>query len=242
MDILLKSQELRDKLGVDYNSPIDVFALANTIEKLTIIKMPMGDNLSGLYLNASGLNFIGINSNMSLGRQRFSLGHELYHLFYDKNLTAICFRFNCNDNEIERIADMFAAFLLMPPASLMNKVKSFEEKDINIKQVIQLEQYYGVSHQAMLNQLVNLEIIPQNNANDMKKGVLKVAEELGYDTNLYHALPQDEQYKTNGYLIEQVFNAFGKNKISDSKFEEILLNVFRDDIVFGKDDEEEIDD
>ena len=137
---------------------------------------------------------------------------------------------------------MFAAFLLMPPASLMNKVKSFEEKDINIKQVIQLEQYYGVSHQAMLNQLVNLEIIPQNNANDMKKGVLKVAEELGYDTNLYHALPQDEQYKTNGYLIEQVFNAFGKNKISDSKFEEILLNVFRDDIVFGKDDEEEIDD
>lgn len=89
MALLLKSQELRQHFGEDINSPTDIFALVTTIEKLTLVRYPMSDNLSGMCIKADGSRVIAINSKMSLGRQRFSLAHELYHLYYDENMTAM---------------------------------------------------------------------------------------------------------------------------------------------------------
>ena len=53
----------------------------------------------------------------------------------------------------------------------------------------------------------------------------------------FFALPQEKQYQTNGYLIEQASEALNRNLISDGKYEEILLQAFRSDLVFGEDDE-----
>ena len=36
LELSTKAQELREKLGEDANSPIDIFALANQIEGLTL--------------------------------------------------------------------------------------------------------------------------------------------------------------------------------------------------------------
>ena len=51
---------------------------------------------------------IGINSNMSIGRQNFTLAHELYHLLYEenKNNFVICDYSSESDSEIE--ANIFA--------------------------------------------------------------------------------------------------------------------------------------
>lgn len=240
MDLLLKSQEFRQKLGEDINSPTDIFALVTAIDKLTLVRYPMSDNLSGMCIKSKDSCVIAINSRMSLGRQRFSLAHELYHLYYDESMTAICLAVMDAGSEVERSADIFAAFFLIPPTSLRNKIQILKEHGathIGLNEAIQLEQYYGVSHQAMLNQLINIGEISIAQASEMKIGVIRAAEERGFSTELYQSLPQEKQYQTNGYLIEQVSEALARDLISDGKYEEILLQAFRADLVFGEDDE-----
>ena len=83
LDLSTKAQELREMLGEDANSPVDVFSLAYQIEGLTLVFYPLGDNISGMCVRDNEIRLIAINSTMSYGRQRFSLAHELYHLFYD---------------------------------------------------------------------------------------------------------------------------------------------------------------
>ena len=79
LELSTKAQELREKLGEDANSPIDIFSLANQIEGLTLVYYPLGKNISGMCVRDSEVRLIAINSTMSYGRQRFSLAHELYH-------------------------------------------------------------------------------------------------------------------------------------------------------------------
>ena len=46
LELNTNAQDLREKLGEDANSPVDIFALANQIEKLTIVFYPLGENIS----------------------------------------------------------------------------------------------------------------------------------------------------------------------------------------------------
>ena len=83
LDLSTKAQELRELLGEDANSPVDIFSLVSQIEGLTLVFYPLGKNISGMCVKDKEIKLIAINSTMSYGRQRFSLAHELYHLYYD---------------------------------------------------------------------------------------------------------------------------------------------------------------
>ena len=72
-DLMTKAIQYRKELGEDSNSPIDIFSLAQNIERLTLVHYPMGDSISGMCIKGkNGNSVIAINSAMSLGRQRFS--------------------------------------------------------------------------------------------------------------------------------------------------------------------------
>ena len=119
-----KALGLRKELGEDTISPIDIFSLAHTIPQLTLVFYPMGDHLSGMCIKNDGNPVIAINSSMSVGRQRFSMAHELYHLFYDENeQSTVCAKKIGTGNNIERAADLFASYFLMPPVALTELIK-----------------------------------------------------------------------------------------------------------------------
>lgn len=174
---------------------------------------------------------------MSLGRQRFSLAHELYHYYYDKQMSSsICSTDIGTGDKIERLADVFASFLLVPPRSLYEKIeitKGFSKK-IDVADIISLEQYYGVSRQAMLYRLIEDKEITYDEANTMKSNVISTASRLGYDTGLYKSTPQENQMQTLGYYIKKAEYLLDKEIISNGKYEELLLDAFREDIVYGE--------
>ena len=60
-DLLIKTQETRNALGEDDHSPMDIFSLVQQIDKLTIVKYPMGDRLSGMCVKGNYNNIIVIN-------------------------------------------------------------------------------------------------------------------------------------------------------------------------------------
>ncbi len=241
MDLWKKALSLRKELGEDSTSPIDIFALAYTIDRLSIVYYPMGNNLSGICVKGTSNNVIAINSSMTLGRQRFSMAHELYHLYFDDDrLTAICAKTIGTGSEKEKQADQFASYLLMSPDALSDMTKGLKKSDsgkLSVRDVVRLEQYFSVSRQAILYRLIGENELTLQEADSMRQNVIRSAIELGYDDTLYRPTPKYKQYKTYGYYIQQAEKALEQGLISSGKYDELLLSAFRCDLVYGEENE-----
>lgn len=241
MALWKKALSLRKEFGEDTASPIDIFALAYTIEKLSIVYYPMGNNLSGVCIKGIGNNIIAVNSSMTLGRQRFSMAHELYHLYFnDDELTAICAKQIGKGSEKEKQADQFASYLLMPPDALSDMIMQMKKSvngRLSLRDVVRLEQYFSVSRQAILYRLIEENELTVQEADLMRQNVIRSAVNFGYDDILYRPTPKDKQYKTYGYYIQQADKALKQGLISAGKYEELLLSAFRSDLVYGEEPE-----
>lgn len=240
LKLATESLKLRHLFGEDEKSPIDIFSLLHSIENLTLIKYPMGKNISGMCIKGDNDIIIAVNSSMTYGRQRFTIAHELYHVYYNDGAEmTICNKNigNSNDNNIEKEADNFASFLLIPPVALSEAIDR-KGKKLDITDVVRLEQFFGVSRQAMLFRLVDENILTSSEAKLMMKDVILSAQLLGYSDELYRALPEEKQKMTYGKYIKQSKLLLEKNIISSGKYEELLLEAFRPDIVYGFGNEE----
>lgn len=238
MELSNKASFIRKTLGEDELSPIDIFSLAQSIKALSLVFYPLGKNISGACFISEHSSIIAINSDMSIGRQRFSLAHELYHLYFDKKLsTTICSSKIGGGNENEKKADQFASYLLMPPAALyeaLQKYKASSSKSLSVYEIIRLEQYFGVSHQSMIIRLLEEKEISFLEAASMQSGIIALAAKFGFDASLYKSSSDDKKMKVFGHYIVQTEKLLQAGIISNGKYEELLLEAFRDDIVFGE--------
>lgn len=245
LELNTKAQELRERLGEDANSPVDVFALLNRIEKLTLVLYPLGDHISGMCLQEDGLRLLAVNSAMSYGRQRYSVAHELYHLYFDDARSFyVCARKLDQGSENERSADQFASYFLAPYKALREEVRRIcGDRKPSLPDVIALEQEFGMSHQAMLVRLVSENRLTRADADGLSTGVVRAALELGFEEKLYRPLPEELQKRTYGYYLQQVEQLRRKDLVSEGKIDELLLDAFRSDIAFCEESvrEEEID-
>lgn len=227
---------LRSELGEDFTSPIDIFSLAKTMSDLTVVFYPLGDNISGMCIKNKGANLIAINSGMSLGRQRFSMAHELYHLKFDESVVkSISLKKIGSGDDKEKEADLFASHLLLPNVALYNALK--DNSVVSLEKIIWLEQYFGMSRQAILYRLKSEGKIDNSIYNNMQTDVIYSASMLGYDTDLYRA---SNKMITTGQYIRLADDLYNNEIISAGKYEEMLLDAFREDLVYGEDSRSEL--
>ena len=184
------TRKFRIANGFSQTEAINLKSLLRKLNIITVFK-PLSDSFYGMSLLApSGLKFILINSNNPKGRQHFSISHELYHLFLDKNpIPHICQDLD-KKNTSEKNADMFAAALLMPEDGLFEFISTEEikAKSIHLSTIIKIEQYFSVSRQALLYRLENCKLItPSAHKAFLKYPVIETAKQYGYDTALYRA-------------------------------------------------------
>lgn len=244
MDLSTKACSLRKKLGEDCDSPIDIFNLVQKIENLTLVFKLLGKNISGVCYKGQNSSVIAINSEMSIGRQKFSLAHELYHLYFDDSTTkSVSFNPIGSDDEIEKKADQFASYFLIPQSSLYDMIVDIKakenKKDLSIEDVIKIGQYYGVSHMAVLYRLLNDNFLQKEQVKQMQVPVIETARKLGYDTALYRPSGDNKKQTTFGHYIKSSEKLLEIERISNSKYDELLLDAFREDIVYGLDGEED---
>lgn len=243
--LMTRAAQLRIELGEDSFSPVDIFAVAQTIENLTIVYYPFGEKVSGMCIKGQkGNNLIAINSAMTLGRQRFTLAHEFYHMFFDASMVSVCSMLLNTNRGVEKEADMFASYFLMPEAALSIRAKKIldenKSKKLSLSDVIKIEQYFGLSHQATVYRLMHALLLNEEDGElFLSASVRSKAESLGYSPDLYEPAPESRQYMTYGHYIKQVEDAFEKNLISQGKYEELLIDAFRSDLVYGSTEEEE---
>lgn len=225
----------------DGYSPIDIFAIVNgwKEKKITIIKYPMSDRISGMCTKENDDIIICINSNTSYGRQRFTLAHELYHVLYEENMKRVVCDMSMNTNKSvsEKEADQFASYLLMPYDALYEYES--DKTKWNLERIIDAQQFFQISHQAMLYRLVNDGLLNESDIEEYKTiTISSLAARLGYGKELY--LPSKTQYFTTGEYIRKVEFLKQKDLISEGKRDELLLDAYRADIVYDLDEEETI--
>lgn len=231
-------QMRRRLFNEDAFSPIDIFALINDLQNFTLVFYPMSERISGMCIKEKHSNIIGINSTLSYGRQRFTAAHELYHLFFQKEFRSIVCETEISGfkSDSEKEADTFASYLLAPYDALrayIEKNKLGARHNWTIEDVIKIEQFFQLSHQATLYRLVCDEYIDIDISNRLKSNVIQKAIRLGYDDKLYRPSVEERKYFSTGEYIKKVEELKNRDLISNGKYEELLLDVFRADIVYN---------
>ena len=235
---------IRRQMGEDSSSPIDIFALLGSQSDLTVVYYPMRDAISGMSVKDDIIRLIAINSNLSKGRQRFTAAHELCHLFFHTEFkTIICSRDLVGTrSEHEKEADQFASFFLAPYEAMLSFINidlDKKGKRIAVDDIVRIEQHFGMSRQATLVRLQSEGLITEEESKSMKTNVIRSAQKLGYSADLYQPNTDSKQYLTIGSYVKIANDLYSSEKISHGKYEELLLDAFRDDIVYGTDSVEE---
>jgi Zn-dependent peptidase ImmA (M78 family) len=148
--------------------PVDAIAVA---ENVLVLEQTFNGDLSGALIKSNGLSAIAVNGAHSSNRKRFTIAHELGHhlLTHKGDEDHVDWEFTVlrrdgksseasNAQEIE--ANIFAACLLMPKASLSADLKIQTSPngviDLARDQIAALARKYQVSEIAMNYRLINL--------------------------------------------------------------------------------------
>lgn len=202
----------------------DIFSLIES-QGVHVIRQDMGDNAfdgAFLYSRENGA-FIIINSSRPLSRQVFTAAHEYGHCLRHRR-SGILIDQSTQENFLqgdkspnERFADLFASAFLMPRRAIEKAIKNLN-KHVGPEEVIQLKRYFGVSYQAMVYRLINLNVIPkarkdeflQIKPNALENSIFGVTE----DTRVPEGLP--ERY------VRLALDAYLMNKVTVSRLAELL--------------------
>ena len=234
--------DTRLKLGLQSTEFFDVYRAINSLG-ITCIIRPLESKISGATFRTNKVQIIFVNSCKSLGHQNFTIAHELYHCRYDNNLTnrACSVEQFQRTSKNERIADYYAAHLLMPEDGIFNQLRLHGKLDTNLKlaDVINLEQYFGVSRKAICWRLEELKLINMQECNNFSCNVLESARLLGKDISLYKPTMKIEIISD---YAEKAWEALEQGLITEARYEEILNDADLLDTIRGRQKEPDIAD
>jgi Zn-dependent peptidase ImmA (M78 family) len=142
---------------------VDVNRLAQAYG-IDIHKRKLGGEISGLLVIKDGRASIGLESDQSSERMRFTIAHELGHYFLHRSLKSTfvdeVFARSGTSNRLEREANAFAAALLMPEELINDAIKEVVgSRPIRDEEIAELAKRFKVSSVSMTYRLVNLKII-----------------------------------------------------------------------------------
>lgn len=168
-----KVKDFYSQMGMEYET--DLLSFDMIIKPLyekrnfLLIEMPLKDEeIGGISFRSGKLAYTILNSSLPKVNVNFALAHEIYHLFYQKELIRTKVEFYVNghyfDYEEEREANQFAGLLLMPEKFFRQSVKRFlgdmAYGESYLSVVVKLMHIYNAPFAAVLIRLYELELIP----------------------------------------------------------------------------------
>jgi len=216
---------LNDKEGIRFSG------LLSQLNVITVFK-PLSGSFAGMAIKvdraeADPLRFMMVNSVHTLGKQHFTICHELYHLFIQENFEfqrCQTGAFDKSKDTQEYYADVFAAYLLMPETGIKSMIPDQElvKNKITIQTILKLEHYFSCSRIAMLYRLKELQIIDSKVFDIHHQKPMSSAVRNGYPINLYEGGNSDKVIGDYGSLANQLYE---RGKISESHYISLLHDL-----------------
>lgn len=126
---------------------IKVFCI-NDVDELDGFQTIASDNIPFLVINIKG---------KSLERIRFTIIHELAHLLLYFNT-----EIKSNEKLVEESCHYFASCFLIPRKMLIQMIGGENRSYINLKELINIKEFYGVSIKAIVHRLRKIGVITDN--------------------------------------------------------------------------------
>ncbi len=144
--------------------------ISNVIEMLEekgikVVEIDASDSFQGFRAEVNQHHLVVLNVNDDVLRKRFTAIHELGH---------IILKFEAGV-DVEKYCHCFSGAFLFPKTSVI-AVFSDKRKKVSFAELIQQKCYYGISIQAILMRLTNLDIIGEST----KRGLLIWMNKSGY--------------------------------------------------------------
>jgi Zn-dependent peptidase ImmA (M78 family)/DNA-binding XRE family transcriptional regulator len=180
------ARQLRRLLDVGGGTLGDPFQVLD--EHVLIWRLPLGDDLrqapSGFFYNHPHAGFcIVVNSQMTLGRQVFTLAHELAHAYFHSQSADVVVSMPGGDHGRERFADTFAGEFLVPGDELRRVIGELAPFDdpANPSVVVHLQRHFAVSFATLRVRLLQEKLISQDEYDALgNTSPSRLAQALGY--------------------------------------------------------------
>jgi Zn-dependent peptidase ImmA (M78 family) len=133
-------------------------------EAAFLIRKPLDtDELSGFSTYFEEQFIVYLNSNFTLGHERYTGAHELYHLIYNADILKKekILLDDEKHKEEDAKADVFASEFLMPEdyvKEVFYKIVNVDKNSILPRHIIRMHNYFKVSYKAMLKRLIQLNL------------------------------------------------------------------------------------
>jgi len=140
----------------------DIFDILS--EAAFLIRKPLDtDELSGFSTYFEEQFIVYLNSNFTLGHERYTGAHELYHIIYNADILKkekILLDDEKHKAEDAK-ADVFASEFLMPEdyvKEVFYKIVNVDKDSVLPRHIIRMHNYFKVSYKAMLKRLIQLNL------------------------------------------------------------------------------------
>jgi Zn-dependent peptidase ImmA (M78 family) len=249
----LKIKDLADTVRYKFMKKgiIDIFDVLEN--EAFIIRKPLeSKEISGFSTYFSGVFIVMLNSSYTLGHERYTGAHELYHIMYNQEILKREKLIEDNKYiEEDKLANCFAAEFLMPEdyvKELFYKLVDVEPDQVEVRHIVRLNNEIKVSYKAMLKRLIQLDLcsieLYENLASygelEKKEILQEITKKEGYDISLI--TPSYKSFISKEY-IEISRKNYEENKISYTKISELLEFIQKSPQDYGYEltDEEEDD-
>ncbi len=226
-----KARECRNNWALTPSEPIRLKSLLLQLGVNSVFRPLNSDQVSGMCIkimdNLCPMRFMLINSSQTLGRQHFTICHELYHLFVQSDFSSmVCKAGTFNRKDIhEYQADLFASYFLLPEEGILKVIPSHEKigkNKITLPTILRIEQYFSCSRMALLIRLKDIGLIDEVHLEKFKNNVIKSAREWGHTTSLYR--PGNENLFLGNYG-ELAKSLFDNEQISEGHYSSLMYDI-----------------
>lgn len=151
---------------------------------------------------------IVVNKNFPIERKRFTLLHELGHLILDIA--------DCDDKEEEKYCNQFAAEFLFPKSSVLKEF-GYKRHSISVRELIETQKKYGISIQAIVYRLVDLNVISKQRQQSFYK-------RINFEKDLKESLKKErfDSPEFSHRYKQLVYRAYSQELISGSRTANLL--------------------
>ncbi|PCH75690.1 MAG: transcriptional regulator [Flavobacteriaceae bacterium] len=219
-----RATDFRNTHGYSNGEPIHLEGILLKLNVITVFK-PLSADFAGMVVKVNEKKFMLINSNHTIGEQNFSMGHELYHLYYDTDFTPHTSSLGSFDKRSpEYYADNFAAYLLLPDDGLLNLIPDNELKGnkIALLTILKIEHYFKCSRTALLFRLKELNLINNALFKEYSQDIELKARQYGYSTTLYKS---GNEHEIIGDFGAKSRGLFEQGKISETHYLTLLNSI-----------------
>lgn len=202
---------VRDKLNLGMAPISDLATLIEESLGALVFKEPLPSETSGFCAIDDDAAVILVNSEHTVGRQNFTLAHELCHLLMrDVDTLEVLSSVENTRTPKEDRADDFAAHFLAPSDALLAAVGP---SGARAGDVVRLAHRFGVSLSAMGNRLRSLKLLAPGADDELRSGHRRLAELNGLSAD-YNAQEARRGSRTpSTRLTDLVLTAFEAGQV-----------------------------